>query len=105
MDKNLITSDQVKMAFDNVVTEELSKIPRHEFNRTQFRIEEVQESLGDLIKNFMKLQNTLPTPLKYSIGKKIDTISSNISLIEKEITAVKTKVKDYKKKLYTNPIS
>jgi uncharacterized protein (UPF0216 family) len=97
MKKIVITEEQVKTALENLLNEETSKISRQQFNRVQFKIEELQNSLNETIKEFKKLEDSLPNSLRSSTNKKVTTISSHLLNARKEISDLFVKVTQIKK--------
>ena len=42
MEKVVVTEEQVKKVLDNLLSEEMKRVSRQDFSRTQFKIEELQ---------------------------------------------------------------
>ena len=86
MEKNLISENLVKTLLDDVLLEETSKVSRHEFSRTQFKIEELQSGLKTLM------------------SSRMGNISQNLHSAQKNLSEIKEKVKTHKKKIYTSHV-
>ena len=64
MEKQIITENQVKNILDKVLMEETSKVSRNEFSRVQFKIEELQNSLNETVRELRKLKILSPEDYK-----------------------------------------
>lgn len=99
--KSIITEDQVKNILDNILSEETSKIKRDEYNRVQFKIEELQNCLNETVKELRKLEDSIPSGLKTLTNGRVSGISSNFSNAQKLIQQLKEKLKQHKKSIYS----
>lgn len=104
MEKKIILENEVKKAIFQVLSEETSKVRREDFNRVQFKIEELQNSLNETMKELRKLEDCVPGGLKTLCSNRISGISSNLSQSHKLLSQLKEKVRQHKKSLYTQPI-
>lgn len=104
MEKNLISENLVKTLLDDVLLEETSKVSRHEFSRTQFKIEELQNALIETIKELRKLEDSIPSGLKTLMSSRMGNISQNLHSAQKNLSEIKEKVKTHKKKIYTSHV-
>lgn len=100
MGKIVITEEQVKQILDNVLAEGMTKVPRQDFSRTQFKIEELQNSLNETIKEFRKLQDSMPTGLKNITNKKMMLISQYLIGAQGNIMNLKNGIKKYKRRSF-----
>ena len=64
MENKIITESTIKNVIDKILNEQMSKVSRQEFNRVQFKIEELQNSLNETLKELRKLEDSIPTDLK-----------------------------------------
>ena len=64
MEKQIITENQVKDILEKVLMEQTSKVSRNEFSRVQFKIEELQNSLNETVKELRKLEDSIPSGLQ-----------------------------------------
>jgi len=104
MEKIIITEEQVKHILDKVLTEGMTRVSRQDFSRTQFKIEEVQNSLNETIKEFRKLQNSVPVGLQGATNSKISSIAGYLNNVQKDLNKLKDNVKTYKRKVYSPPV-
>jgi hypothetical protein len=104
MEKTIITEEQVKKVLGDILNEELSKVSRQDFSRTQFKIDELQNSLNETIKEFRKLQDSMPNGLKNITNKRLSLISSYLIGSQGNILKLKENVRLYKRKFYGQQI-
>jgi hypothetical protein len=104
MENKKITENIVKEALKKVLNEETSKVNRQDFSRVQFKIEELQNSLNETIKELRKLEDSIPDGLKTITNGRISGISSNMSNSQKLLTQLKEKVRQYKRSLFTQQV-
>ena len=104
MEKNIISENQIKEVLVKILSEQTSKVSRQEFSKVQFKIDELQNSLNETIKELRKLDDSIPSGLKTISNARISGISSNLSAAQKLVVQLKDKVKQYKKTLYTQQI-
>lgn len=104
MENNNIFESEVKKILGKVLKEEVSKVSRQDFNRVQFKIEELQNSLSETTKELRKLQDSIPNGLKSVTNGRISNISADLSNSQKLITQLKDKIRQYKKTLYLQTI-
>jgi len=101
MEKITITEDQVKKVLNNLLTEDMKKVSRQDFNRTQFKVEELQNSLNETIKEFRKLQDSLPNGLKNPTNKRMGLVSQYLIGAQGNLIKLKDAIKTHKKKCLT----
>ena len=99
----IITEEKVKKVLDDILNEEVSKVSRQDFSRVQFKIEELENSLGETIKEFKKLQESMPNGLKNVTNKRMMSISSYLIGSQGNIAKLKDIVKQYKRKNINSP--
>ena len=104
MEKQIITENQVKNILDKVLMEETSKVSRNEFSRVQFKIEELQNSLNETVRELRKLEDSVPSGLQNLTKSRISMISSNLTNSQKLLALVKEKIRNYKRSLYSQTI-
>ena len=104
MEKQIITENQVKDILDKVLMEQTSKVSRNEFSRVQFKIEELQNSLNETVKELRKLEDSIPSGLQTLTKSRVSMISSNLTNSQKFLSIVKDKIRNYKRSLYSQPI-
>ena len=104
MEKIIITENQVKNILDKVLMEQTSKVSRNEFSKVQFKIEELQNSLNETVKELRKLEDSIPGGLQNLTKSRISMISNNLINSQKLISIVKDKIRNYKRSLYSQTI-
>jgi hypothetical protein len=105
MEKNIITEEQVKQALETILlNEEISKVSRQDFSRVQFKIEELQNSLNETLKEFRKLQDSTPNGLKNITNKRMTAVSSYLIGAQGNIIKLKESIRMYKRKFYSQQI-
>jgi len=100
MKKILVTEDQVKQMADTLLSEEVKKVSRQDFSRTQFKIEELQNSLNETLKDYRKLHASLPTGLQTVTKSKLISIGTHLGGAQEEINKLKEGVKNCKRKMH-----
>ena len=104
MKNNILNEDEIKGILDRVIIEQVSKVSRQDFSRVQFKIEELQNSLNETIKELRKLEDSVPSGLKNVTNGRINGISTGLSNSQKLLQQLKDKIRQYKKSLYVQPI-
>ena len=104
MENKIISENEVKNILFNILNEEVTKVKREDYARAQYKIEELQNSLNETVKELRKLQDSTPNGLKTIMGNRISSISSDLSNSQKLVQQLKEKVKQYKRSLYQQPI-
>lgn len=104
MENNILNEDTIKGVLDRVILEQVSKVSRQDFSRVQFKIEELQNSLNETIKELRKLEDSVPSGLKNVTNGRINGISTGLSNSQKLLQQLKDKIRQYKKSLYVQPI-
>jgi hypothetical protein len=104
MEKQIITENQVKDILDKVIMEQTSKVSRNEFSRVQFKIEELQNSLNETVRELRKLEDSIPGGLQTLTKSRVSMISSNLINSQKILSILKDKVRQYKRSLYAQSI-
>jgi flagellar biosynthesis chaperone FliJ len=104
MENKIISENVVKSVLDKILNEETSKVKRDEFNRVQFKIEELQNSLNETIKEFRKLQDSIPNGLKTISNGRVSGISNSLVNAQKLIVQLKEKIKQHKRTNYSQQV-
>jgi hypothetical protein len=97
MGKNMIFENVVKTTLEKFILEEAAKVKREDYNKVQFKIDELNSSLSETIKELRKLEDSIPSGLSGVMLGKINTISTNLNNSQKIIQQVKDKIKHHKK--------
>lgn len=104
MEKKVISENILKNVIDKVILEDVSKVSRYDFSKVQFKIEELQNSLSETIKELRKLEDSIPSGLKTLTNNRLQNIAQNLNSASKTTTELKDKVKQYKRKLYVQQV-
>lgn len=104
MENKIISENKVKEILLQILQEETSKVKREDFTRVQFKIEELQNTLNDTMKELRKLEDSIPNGLKTLTNGRVNGISSNLNGAQKLISQLKEKIKQHKKTLYSQQI-
>jgi hypothetical protein len=104
MEKNIISENTIKTILDRVLIEEAVKLKRDEYNKVQFKIDELTNSLNDTVKELRKLQDSIPSGLKGVMSGKVTSISNNLGSSQKLISELKEKVRNYKRTALTQQV-
>jgi hypothetical protein len=100
----MLNENQVQDVLKKVLMEETSKVSRHDFSKVQFKIDELENSLVETMKELRKLEDSVPTGLETLTKGRINMISTNLSNSHKLIKVLKDKVRQYKRNLYAQSI-
>jgi septal ring factor EnvC (AmiA/AmiB activator) len=100
----IISEETVKKLLNNLLSEDTSKVNRQEYNRVQYKIEELQNSLSETIKEFRKLEDSIPEGLKTLSNGRVSTISTNLSNTHKILSQLKEKIKQHKKNSFSQQV-
>lgn len=104
MENKNISENVVKSLLNQLLNEETSKVKREDFNRVQFKIEELQNSLNETIKEFRKLEDSIPAGLKTVSNGRITGISSNLLGAQKLLAQLKDKIRQHKRNTYSQQV-
>ena len=99
---NIISEEKIKEILSKILNEE--KVSRQEYNRVQFKLDDLSASLNETIKELRKVEDSLPTGLKGAVGGKLSTLMSTLASSQKTISSVKEKVKNLKKGAFTQQV-
>lgn len=97
MENKIITENRVNEVLQRILNEETSKVKRDDYSRVQFKIEELQNSLNDTLKEFRKLDDSIPGGLKTITNGRLTSISSSLSNAQKLISQLKDKIRQHKR--------
>lgn len=102
--KSLISEEIVKNIVYGLINEETSKVKRDDFNRVQYKIEELQNSLSETMKEFRKLEDSIPGGLKTLSNGRISGISNSLTNAQKLLAQLKDKIRQHKKSTYSQQV-
>jgi hypothetical protein len=100
----MVNENQVNDVLQRILTEEVSKVSRQEFSKVQFKIDELENSLSETMKELRKLNESIPSGLMGLTKNRISGIYNNLNDSQKLIKVLKDKVKNYKRSLYAQSI-
>jgi len=100
MENKIIIEENIKNILFNILNEETSKVRREEFNKVQFKLDELESSLNETIKELRKFEDSIPNGLKTVCGGRVSNISSNLNNSQKIIHQLKDRIKKHKKNIY-----
>ncbi len=104
MEKQVISEELVKGILDQLLNEEASKVKRDEYNRVQYKLEELENSLNQSIMDLGKLKNCIPEGLTTITNGRINAIDKELSNSKKLIIQLRNKVKQHRRSLRSKPI-
>lgn len=99
---NIISEEKIKEILSKILNEE--KVSRQEYNRVQFKLDDLSASLNETIKELRKVEDSLPTGLKGAVGGKLSALMSTLTSSQKTISSVKEKVKTLKRGAFTQQV-
>lgn len=104
MENKIISENSVKRVILQILNEDTSKVKREEYAKVQFKVEELQNSLNETLKEFRKLEVSVPEGLKTISNGRITGISQNLVNAQKLLSQLKDKVRQHKKSTYTQQV-
>ena len=104
MEKIVITENIIKNKIFDILNEETSKVKREDYAKTQYKIEELQNSLNETMREFRKLEESLPNGLNTVANGRVTGISSSLSNAQKLISQLKDKIRQHKRASYVQQV-
>lgn len=104
MDNKMISEETIKDVLNQLLNEEVSKVKREDFARVQFKMDELQNSLNETVKELRKLQDSMPSGLKTISNGRLSGVGQNLASAQKLISQLREKIKLFKKSLYSQQI-
>lgn len=104
MENKIISENLVKDVLNQILNEDVSKVRREEFNRVQFKIEELQNSLSETIKDLRKLEDSIPSGLKTLTNGRVTSISNGLLNSQKLLSQLKDKIRQHKRTVYSQQV-
>ena len=101
MEKVIVTEEQVKEVLNNILSEQMKRVSRQDFNRTQFKIEELQNSLNETLREYGKLKASIPGGLQTPTKSRVLSIGEHLHGVQGDLNKLKVGVFNYKKKMYS----
>jgi uncharacterized protein YukE len=104
MEKQTISEEIIKNTIFQVLNEQTSKIRREDYARMQFKIEELQNSLNETVKEMRKLEDSIPGGLKTVSSGRISGISISLTNAQKLLIQLKDKIRQHKRLTFTQQV-
>lgn len=98
---DIINEEKIKEVISNILLIESSKVKREDYNKVQYKLEELHNSLNETIKEFKKLESYIPLPLKTLTNGRLSGISTDLMDAEKLIIQLKKKIQEQKRNVFT----
>ena len=92
-----INEEYIMETIRKVISEETSKVNRNDYNKVQFKIDELESQLAETVKELRKVQDCIPEGLKTISSNRLSSISSNLNDANKTLKVLKNKIKDHKR--------
>ena len=105
MEKHTISEEIIKNTIFQVLNEQTSKIRREDYSRVQFKIEELQNSLNETVKEMRKLEDSIPGGLKTVSNGRISGISISLTNAQKLLIQLKDKIRQHKRLTFTQQVN
>lgn len=105
MKNSIISENKISEVLHQILSEETSKVKREDFTRLQFKIDELQNSLSETMREFKKLEDSIPGGLKTICNGRVSGVFSNLTNAQKLTVQLKDKVKQYKKSTLTQQVN
>jgi len=102
MEKSTISEEMIKNTLFQILNEEASKVKREDYNRLQYKMEELQNSLNETMKELRKMEDCVPDGLKTLCNGRVSGISNNLANAQKLIGQLKSKIRKHKKAVYAS---
>ena len=104
MENKIISENSVKRVILQILNEDTSKVKREDYNRVQYKIEELQNSLSETVKELRKLESCIPNGLDLVTKNRLTGVSSNLLGAQKLLINLKDKLRKHKKSTYSQPV-
>ena len=100
----IINENDIVKVVKNVLSEETSKVNRNDYNKVQFKMEELENQLKETFKEFHKLQDSIPDGLKTISNNRLKSISLYLYNASNTLKQLQKKVKEHKRLIYQQQI-
>lgn len=81
----------------DILSEETKKVRREDYNKVQFKIEELENQLMETIKELRKLEDSIPEGLKTISNGRMKNLSVGLTNAHSTIKQLKHKIREHKK--------
>ena len=96
-----INEEMIQSMILTVINEEAMKVSRADYNKVQFRLDELMSTLSEMEKELRKLSDQMPTALMVVTKKKINSINDCLVKSKDEIGYIRNKVIEHKRRAFT----
>lgn len=83
-----------------ILSEETRKVRREDYNKIQYKLDELENQLLETIKEFRKVEDGVPEGLKVLSNGRVKTISQCLIGAQKNLKQLKDKIREHKKIRY-----
>jgi len=87
-------------AIRNVLSEETKKVRREDYNKVQFKLDELESQMNETVKELRKVQDTMPEGLNLLCSGRMRNMSQCLSDAQKNLKQLKEKIREHKKSKY-----
>jgi hypothetical protein len=98
--RHKINEEVVMEAIRNVLSEETKKVRREDYNKVQFKLDELESQMNETVKELRKVQDTMPEGLNLLCGGRMRNMSQCLSDAQKNLKQLKEKIREHKKSKY-----
>jgi esterase/lipase len=102
--KHEINEEYIMETIRKVISEETSKVNRNDYNKVQFKMDELESQLAETVKELRKVQDCIPEGLRTISSNRLSSISSNLNDANKTLKVLKNKIKDHKRGTYQQQV-
>lgn len=83
-----------------ILSEETRKVRREDYNKIQYKLDELENQLLETIKEFRKVEDGVPEGLKVLSNGRVKTIFQCLIGAQKNLKQLKDKIREHKKIRY-----
>ena len=94
-----INEEYVLSVVRNIISEETMRVSRNDYNKIQYKIEEMENCLVETSKELRKVNDSMPQGLKTISDKRLKSIQSSLDDAHKIIKQLQSKIKEHKRSL------
>lgn len=94
---NKINEEVVLETIRNILSEETRRVRREDYNKVQFKLDELETQMIETVKELRKVQDSVPEGLSTLCMGRMKNISQSLSDAQKNLKQLKEKIKEHKK--------
>jgi hypothetical protein len=95
-----INEEVVMEAIRNILSEETKRVRREDYNKVQYKLEELENHLNETIKELRKVGDAMPDGLNTLCGGRMKNMSQCLTDAHKNLKQLKEKIKEHKRIRY-----